>query len=55
MTKLALVRNRSCRITTYEAVLRLVIKLQAKKRQFVELRKIGGWHVTDLEKQLRVW
>lgn len=53
--KLALVRNGSVRMTTYQAVTRLVVKLRARKGFFVDLRKIGGWHVTDLEKQLVVW
>lgn len=52
---LALVRNGLCRMTAYQAVTRLVVKLHSKKRFFVDLRKIGGWHVTDLEKQLIVW
>ena len=55
VTKLALVRNGAFRTTTYEAVTRLVVKLVGQKRWYVELRKIGGWHVTDLEKRLRVW
>lgn len=52
---LALVRSGSCRMTTYQAVTRLVVKLHSSKRFFVDLRKIGGWHVTDLEKRLVVW
>lgn len=52
---LALVRNGSSRMTSHQAVLRLVVKLQARKAFFVDLRKIGGWHVTDLERQLQVW
>ena len=42
-------------MTTYEAVTRLVVKLQLRKRWFVELKKIGGWHVSDLQRQLQVW
>lgn len=52
---LALVRHGSRRMTTHQAVLRLVVKLQAKKIWFVELKKIGGWHITDLQRQLEVW
>lgn len=52
---LGLVRNGSFRLTSYQAVTRLVIKLHSQKRFFVDLRKIGGWHVSDLEKQLIVW
>lgn len=52
---LALVRNKSTRVTTYQAVTRLVVKLRSSKRFFVDLRKVGGWHVTDLEKTLVVW
>jgi hypothetical protein len=55
LNKLALVRNRSSRITSHQAVLRLVIKMERKKRWYVELRKIGGWHISDLQKQLGVW
>lgn len=53
--KLALVRHGSSRITSHQAVLRLVIRLQVKKKWYVELRKIGGWHITSLVKQLEVW
>lgn len=42
-------------MTSHQAVLLLVIKLYRQGRFFVDLRKIGGWHVTDLEKQLIVW
>jgi hypothetical protein len=52
---LALVRNRSTRMTTHQAVLRLVVKLERQRRFFVDLRKIGGWHISDLQRQLGVW
>lgn len=52
---LALVRNRSHRMTSHQAVLRLVVKLRSKGRFFVDLRRIGGWHVSDLERRLQVW
>ena len=42
-------------MTSHQAVLRLVIKMERKKRWYVELRKIGGWHISDLQKQLGVW
>lgn len=52
---LALVRHGSTRMTTHQAVLRLIVRLEKRKRWFVELRKIGGWHLTDLQRQLEVW
>jgi len=52
---LALVRNKAHRLTSHQAVVRLIVKLERRKRFFVELRKIGGWHVSDLQKQLEVW
>jgi hypothetical protein len=51
----ALVRNGSCRTTSHQAVLRLVLKMERHRRWFVELRKIGGWHISDLQRQLGVW
>jgi hypothetical protein len=53
--RLILIQNGSVRVTSHQAVTRLVIKLRLRKRFFVDLRKVGGWHVTDLEKQLVVW
>lgn len=55
MNPLALVRHGSSRMTSHQAVVRLIVKLQTKKRWFVELRKIGGWHITDLQRQLELW
>lgn len=45
---LALVRNKSTRMTSHQAVLRLVMKLERKKQNGVDLRKIGWWHRGDL-------
>jgi len=52
---LVLVRNRSYRTTSHQAVLRLIVKLERRKRWFVELRRIGGWHISDLQRELGVW
>ena len=52
---LALVRNGSSRITTHQAVCRLVAKLERKRQVGVDLRKIGFWARGVLEKQLQVW
>lgn len=40
---LALVRSGSCRMTSHQAILRLVLKLERKRQVGADLRKIGFW------------
>lgn len=42
-------------MTTHQAVLRLIVRLEKKGRWYVELKKIGGWHITDLQRKLEIW
>lgn len=43
------------RVTTHQAVLRLVLWMERRGKWQVELRKIGYWLRYDLEKKLRVF
>lgn len=52
---LALVRNGSHRMTSHQAVLRLVMKMEQKRQAGVELRKVGFWPRDTIERQLQVW
>lgn len=52
---LALVRNGSSRVTTHQAVVRLVIKLGKNGKFGTDLRKIGFWTRNDLERHLGIW
>lgn len=42
-------------MTSHQAVLRLVMKMERKRQVAVELREIGFWPRISLERRLRVW
>jgi hypothetical protein len=43
------------RVTTHQAVLRLVLWMERRGQWGVELRKIGFWMRRELEAKLKVW
>lgn len=52
---LSLERNGIRRVTSYQAVTRLLLMMERRHRFTVKLKNIGRWMVSELHQELRIW
>jgi hypothetical protein len=55
MNPLALTRSGSTRMTTHQAVVRLVARMERNKKAIVRIRKVGWWNKSELMRRLEIW
>lgn len=53
--QLLLERNGARRVTTCQAVTRLLLMMERRHRFKVKLRGIGIWFVSQLHHEMRIW